>query len=437
MPSIVYKFGGTSLGSAECIRAVCDIIHKDKPNFVVVSAIAGVTDMLESFCSRSEIERQSLLEELKKKHETIVRDLNIAFPVVSWTSRLLPYVHKHHLSAVDKANILALGEDLSASLVQAVCLNRSLNIQFLEAREIILTDNNYNRATPNLTLMKKSWEKKKLSLETSYITQGFIGASRSGDTTVLGRGGSDYTAALLAEICDANEVRIYTDVDGIYTMDPKIIEKAQRIPELSFEEMKDLAHFGAKVLYAPMLSPCMRAGIPIFVTSTFNPSKGGTWIYATDKEVNCKSRIKALSLRQNQSLCSIDYSFLGCRGLDDILQKFQSFGIFPVLMTTQDNIVAFVLDDDDVSQEQQQCLLNTLSTVGIVRLYHDLALITMVGSGLSSPQIISTITEKLKVQPGPVFCCCQSAKTLSFVVSMQFAESIIEQLHNDYVKQNL
>ena len=435
MPSVVYKFGGTSLGSAECIQKVCDIIYADEPSFVVLSAIAGVTDMLESFYASSAQERRSLLRDLQKKHEAIVRDLNVPFPVSSWISRLFPYVNQQHLSVADRANILALGEDIAVALVKAVCRSRSLNIQSLEARDVILTDDNYSRATPDLSLMRRSWKDRQLSANTSYIIQGFIGASQAGETTILGRGGSDYTAALIAEICNASEVRIYTDVSGVYTMDPKVVENAQRIPELSFEEMQNLARFGAKVLYPPMLSPCMRAGIPIFVTSTFHSTQEGTWIYAIEREESLEPKITALSLRQNQSLCSIDFSSLD-QGMDELVYKLHSLGIFPELITTQNHTCSFILDNEGSSSEKLQSLQHALSTFRVVRLHHDMALITIVGSGLSCPKVMSTMMEGLHLQVAPLFCS-QSSKVLSFAVMSSCAKSIIAQLHNDFVKQDI
>ncbi|ACZ32951.1 lysine-sensitive aspartokinase 3 [Chlamydia pneumoniae LPCoLN] len=434
MSKIVYKFGGTSLATAENICLVCDIICKDKPSFVVVSAIAGVTDLLVDFCSSSLREREEVLRKIEGKHEEIVKNLAIPFPVSTWTSRLLPYLQHLEISDLDFARILSLGEDISASLVRAVCSTRGWDLGFLEARSVILTDDSYRRASPNLDLMKAHWHQLELN-QPSYIIQGFIGSNGLGETVLLGRGGSDYSATLIAELARATEVRIYTDVNGIYTMDPKVISDAQRIPELSFEEMQNLASFGAKVLYPPMLFPCMRAGIPIFVTSTFDPEKGGTWVYAVDKSVSYEPRIKALSLSQHQSFCSVDYTVLGCGGLEEILGILESHGIDPELMIAQNNVVGFVMDDDIISQEAQEHLVDVLSLSSVTRLHHSVALITMIGDNLSSPKVVSTITEKLRGFQGPVFCFCQSSMALSFVVASELAEGIIEELHNDYVKQ--
>ncbi|QVE49239.1 aspartate kinase [Chlamydia crocodili] len=435
MSPVVYKFGGTSLGTAESIRKVYAIVCKDAPRFVVVSAVAGITDLLDMFCCVSSEYREQIVLDIANRHDEIIHELQLIFSISPWIEKLNSYVNKKEIFPSDRAEILALGEDISASLFQAFCDDNNFPIEFLEARTVILTNGEYHRAAPDISRMRKNWHALNLKSDICYITQGFIGADISGKTTVLGRGGSDYSGALIAEMSNAEEVRIYTDVNGIYTMDPRIIEDAQLIPELSFEEMQNLATFGAKILYPPMLSPCVRAGIPIFVTSTFDVSKGGTWIYAMDKTVSYAPRVKALSLRQRQRLWSVDSGILGAVGLDKILPILDTYHVLPGLITSQDAKVSFTTDDDDISEEIIQDLYSKLSDIGTVHMLYDLALITMIGSGLASTKVVTTVTDKLRNYPSPIFCCCQSCMALSLVVPENLAGNIVEQLHNDYVKQ--
>ncbi|MEF9520205.1 aspartate kinase [Chlamydia crocodili] len=435
MSPVVYKFGGTSLETAESIRKVYAIVSKNTPHFIVVSAVAGITDLLDMFCSISSEYREQIVLDIAGKHNEIIHELRLAFSISPWIEKLNSYVDKEEISPSDRAEILAVGEDISASLFQAFCDSNNFPIEFLEARTVILTNGAYHRASPDISRMRENWHALNLKSDICYITQGFIGADASGKTTVLGRGGSDYSGALIAEMSNAEEVRIYTDVNGIYTMDPRIIEDAQLIPELSFEEMQNLATFGAKILYPPMLSPCVRAGIPIFVTSTFDVSKGGTWIYAMDKTVSYAPRVKALSLRQRQRLWSVDCGVLGAVSLDKILPILDTYHILPGLITSQDAKVSFTTDDDDISEEIIQDLYSKLSDIGTVHMLYDLALIAMIGSGLASTKVVTTVTDKLRNYPSPVFCCCQSCMALSLVVPENLAGNIVEQLHNDYVKQ--
>ncbi|WP_375793114.1 aspartate kinase [Chlamydia sp. 12-01] len=435
MPPVVYKFGGTSLGTAESIKKVYDIICKNTPQFIVVSAVAGITDLLDMFCSVSSEYREQIVLDIVKKHNEIIHDLQLAFSISPWIEKLNNCIDKEEISPSNRAEILAVGEDISASLFRAFCYSKNFSVEFLEARTVILTDDEYGRATPDVSRMHTNWQTLHFQNNVCYITQGFIGANSSGKTTLLGRGGSDYSSALIAEMSSAKEVRIYTDVNGIYTMDPRIIEDAQLIPELSFEEMQNLATFGAKILYPPMLSPCVRAGIPIFVTSTFDVSKGGTWIYAMDKIVGYEPRVKALSLRQHQRLWSVDCGGIGAVSLDKILPILDTYRVLPGLITSQDSTVSFTTDDDDVSEDVIRDLYCKLSSIGTVHMLYDLALITMIGSGLASTKVVTTVTEKLRNYPSPVFCCCQSCMALSLVVPENLAGNIVEQLHNDYVKQ--
>ncbi|AHK63344.1 Lysine-sensitive aspartokinase 3 [Chlamydia avium] len=434
MLSVVYKFGGTSLGRAENIRKASDIVCENKPRFIVVSAIAGITDLLDTFCSTPKQKRKKIVRDFEQRHQVIITELQITFSLDTWINKLYSYVDKQEICKKDRSEILALGEDLSASLFQAFCHKQGFAIEFLEARKVILTDNtSYDCATPDIVRMHRNWDKLSLPLETSYITQGFIGANSLGETTLLGRGGSDYTGALIAEMSGANEVHIYTDVNGIYTMDPRIIKDAQLIPELSFEEMQHLATFGAKILYPPMLSPCIRAGIPIFVTSTFDITKGGTRIYTADKATSYGVRVKALSLRQNQCLWSVDCSVLATISLDEILRLLEIYHILPDLMTLQNATISFITDNDEVPQSVICELCDQLSHLGSVHILHDLALVTMIGSGLVSTKIVAAVTDKFRNYPSPVCCYFQSSTTLSLAVPENLAGNIVEQLHNAYV----
>ncbi|ANG65790.1 aspartate kinase [Chlamydia gallinacea] len=436
MLPVVYKFGGTSLATAESIRKVYDIVFANQPRFIVVSAIAGITDLLDTFCSVPRRNREEIIRDFEQRHREIVAELQLTFSLDSWVDKLYSYADKQEISLKDRAEILALGEDVSASLFHAFCHKKGFFIEFLEARRVILTDNvSYDRAAPDIVRMRDNWDQLNLSLEKSYITQGFLGANSLGETTLLGRGGSDYTGALIAEISQANEVHIYTDVNGVYTMDPRIIKDAQLIPELSFEEMHHLARFGAKILYPSMLSPCIRAGIPIFVTSTFDITKGGSRIYATDKTTDYETRVIALSLRQNQCLWSID-CVLATISLDEILHVLEAYPILPDLITSQNATISFITDNDEVPESVICDLYKQLSHLGSVQILHDLALITMIGSGVISTQIVTEVTNKFRNYPFPVCCYFQSSTTLSLAVPENLAGNIVEQLHNVYVKQD-
>jgi aspartate kinase len=172
-------------------------------------------------------------------------------------------------------SILALGEDLSSLIIHSYLVSQGIKITWLNVRDYIITDDTFGKGVPDLNAIL---DRAKNLPNGLCITQGFIGSTVDGRTTTLGRGGSDYSAALLAEAIRSDELLIYTDVQGVYTQDPNLVSDAQLLPKLSFQKMAEMANFGAKVLHPATLGPCVRANIPIRVLSTFEPSKLGTYI---------------------------------------------------------------------------------------------------------------------------------------------------------------
>ncbi|EQM62416.1 aspartate kinase domain protein [Chlamydia ibidis 10-1398/6] len=380
--------------------------------------------------------RERIINKITNTHNLIIGDLGIEFSLMGWLEILHSYLdYNGNIEGSDRALILAIGEDISASLIGYVCHSRGFPIEFLEARRVIVTDSSYNRANPNIACMRENWMSLGLSQKKSYITQGFIGADLQNKTTLLGRGGSDYSAALIAELSEAKEVRIYTDVSGVYTMDPRVVEDAQLIPELSFEEMQHLATFGAKVLHPPMLLPCMRSSIPIFVTSIFEDYKDGTWIYAMDRTSSYESRVKALSVKKNQDLWFV----LGASSsvLEEVIHILHTCQVLPGIITSKENTITFTTDSADISPRIYHSLYHMLSEIGDVYTTKECALITMVGSGLASAAMLTQVTEKLQHESDHIFCCSQDHMKLSLVVSGKYAEYIVTQLHRDYVRKKL
>lgn len=267
--------------SAQSIRSVCHIIANDKPRFVVVSAVKGITDLLESFCSAPISLRKTLLQEIIHIHLDILYGFQLPFFLKPWIQKLTRYVYYDGFSPKEKADILATGEDISSALVLLFCQEHGIPVQFLEARKVILTDDVYDVATPDIEAMRLNWNLlSQPSSQHTCIMQGFIGTNSKGETTLLGRGGSDYSAALLAELIHADRICLYKDVDGIYTKDPHLEEGAKLISDMNFDEMEKLASLGARVLYRPTLISCRRSKTPIFVSCTFNTRIGGTLIHA-------------------------------------------------------------------------------------------------------------------------------------------------------------
>ena len=285
----VLKFGGTSLGSPERIKGVKKIIESNSiPSVIVVSAFGGITDELKhagELASLKNDEYKVLIERIRNKHihfvdtliaatdrEHISESVNKIFSQLTETLNgiyLLRELSRHSLDAV-----LCNGELLSSLIISRLIKGS----KFVDARTIIKTDSNFGYASVDFPV-SDSLIKNAIDESGSHvIVPGFIASNERDETTTLGRGGSDYTAAIIAAALNAEILEIWTDVDGFMTADPKKVEKAYAIDSLTYSEAIELSHFGAKVIYTPTLRPVYKKNIPIKVLNTFNTESKGTII---------------------------------------------------------------------------------------------------------------------------------------------------------------
>ena len=301
----VLKFGCTSVGSPERIRGVKKIIDsQSSPCVIVVSAFQGITDELKhvsELASERNDEYKLLLEKIILKHKEYVKQLIIKdkqhivleaieniFADLRQTLNgiyLLRELSKH---ALDQT--LSIGEILSSKIISSFIVNS----QYIDARRLIKTDSNFGFAGVDFTLSDKLIRKNINKIRKHIIVPGFIASNIKNETTTLGRGGSDYTAAIIAAALDAEVLEIWTDVDGFMTADPKKVDKAYAIESLTYSEAIELSHFGAKVIYTPTLRPVYKKNIPILVLNTFKPELKGTIICHKSSDDD-KSPIKGIS----------------------------------------------------------------------------------------------------------------------------------------------
>ncbi|MBC2840238.1 bifunctional aspartate kinase/homoserine dehydrogenase I [Robiginitalea sp. SC105] len=291
----VLKFGGSSVANAQAIVETRKIVSAEGgPVAVVVSALGGVTDLLLRTAAQAAAQQtdyQQGLESVEKRHLDAIRelipparqagvigriktDLNTletllegAFLIGETTPKLL-----------DK--IVSYGELLSSFLIAAYYESQGLVAVFRDSRELIVTDGAFGNAHVRMAASRARIRKALLGNSGISVLPGFVGATENGDTTTLGRGGSDYSAAIIAAALDAGELQIWTDVSGMYTANPRLVRQARPIPLISYEEAMELSHFGAKVLYPPTIQPALEAGIPIRIKNTFEPETEGTLIHA-------------------------------------------------------------------------------------------------------------------------------------------------------------
>lgn len=328
---IVLKFGGSSVADANRIRQVSKVIdqYTNTQNLtIVVSALGGITNLLETSgqeAFNNDLNYQHTIQEIEDRHFAVINELinpknrseiaalikmlcNAADQICHGISILNEYSDK------SKAKLLSLGEQMSSSLISS-CLNHlGHRNEWVDTGELIITDNTYLAGKIDHTLSKQKVLDTYKTITSLVVAPGFISKSKNGERTTLGRGGSDFTAALLANYLNAEQIDIWTDVNGMLTASPNIVSSAYSIPSLSYEEAMELSHFGAKVIYPPTIQPALEKKIPIRIKNTFEPNHPGTLI--EDQSKLNGSNVRGFSSIDNVSLITISGSgMVGVQGI--------------------------------------------------------------------------------------------------------------------------
>ncbi len=301
----VLKFGGTSVGSTGNIQIVKKILEEQSgPCVVVVSAFGGITDQIIHMATLASERNPAFREEMttiRERHVEAVKTL-ISGETCEFTLREVESLVEEFQDALqgiyllqDLSNktldfLLSFGERLSATIIARYVKNAI----YIDSRQLIHTDSDFGKATVHFDISNKKIQDKLKDLKTLAILPGFVASDDQGRTTTLGRGGSDYTAAIFAAALHADVLEIWTDVNGFMTADPRIVPKAYPVECMSYEEAMELSHFGAKVIFTPTLTPAYKENIPIRVKNTFDSSQPGTLI---SQDIRCKQSemIKGIS----------------------------------------------------------------------------------------------------------------------------------------------
>jgi aspartokinase/homoserine dehydrogenase 1 len=321
----ILKFGGSSVATPARIKSVIEILkpylHENKCA-VVFSAFGGVTDTLITLSVAAlagDDTYKDQLRLLENRHLDAVRDLigiqkqSSVIAQVKFTFNELEDV-LHGVFLVKERTprtldyIMSFGERLSAYIIAEAIKDQKINANYLDARKVVCTDNHFGHARINFSLTNQRIQEHFASHDSLQIITGFIGSSPSGETTTIGRSGSDYTAAIFAAALNATSLEIWTDVDGMMTADPRKVKKAFTVKEMTYEEAMELSHFGAKVIFPATMQPAMVNHIPIWIKNTFNPAFAGTKI--SDKSNGKNLIIKGISSMDKISLLSVQGSGL-------------------------------------------------------------------------------------------------------------------------------
>jgi len=370
----VMKFGGTSVGDASCIARSAQIIArgaKEKPCVAVVSAMSGVTNRLIEAARTAQAGNASnafaILEAMRRQHEAALTSLisqesgraqirQRMAEVFAEGSRLCEGTSLlRELTPRTLDAISSLGERLSAPLVAAAVNELGISSEAIEATELIVTDGYHGGAEPQMEATReKSQARLRPLLEKGIvpIVTGFIGATAEGQLTTLGRGGSDYSATILGAALDADEVIIWTDVDGVLTADPRLVPEARTIPVISYLEAAELAYFGAKVLHPKTLSPVIQAAIPVWIRNSFAPERAGTKITPEGRSIG--GGVKALTAIRDVTLISVGGP--GIVGLPDVVGRTFSTtsevraNVLLISQSSSQNDICFIVSTADAQR---------------------------------------------------------------------------------------
>lgn len=441
----VAKFGGTSVANFEAMSR-CAAIIENNPNtkLVVSSACSGVTNLLVELANgvSNEQQRADILQKLADIHEAILAKLEHATETANEVYQILDTVTSLAEAASIQSShkltdhLVACGELMSTHILAQLMRERGINAIRFDIRQVLRTDDDFGKAEPDVAQTELLAAEKLLPLcqEHVVVTQGFIGSDEQGNTTTLGRGGSDYSAALIAEAVKAEGLEIWTDVPGIYTTDPRIAAKASPIAEISFSEASEMANFGAKILHPSTLVPALRHDIPVFVGSSKEPEKGGTWIR---HQVQSSPLFRALALRCNQTMVTLrsDKMFHAYGFLAKVFEILAKHKVSVDLITTSEISVSLTLDQTDTSGGAPQlpaaahAELEQLCTVEIEQ---NLCLVALIGNNMSesrgyAKQVFGTL-EDMNLR---MICFGASPHNLCFLVHESVSRQAIQKLHKE------
>ncbi|MGI9256137.1 MAG: aspartate kinase [Salinispira sp.] len=447
---IVQKFGGTSVGSADMINRVLKIAREQQekqPLVLVASAMGGATSALERMGEHAAAGRSAAaadtLRQLKNQHYTALVDL-LEVPLYEQGKKALSSIFdeiKRLLSglelirevSVNSMNtLLSFGEILSTTLIYYRALQLGMKAALLDSRKFMKTQQEDNR---NVLAVEKTYQaiRKQLRPQAGLllIAQGFIASDEQELTTTLGRGGSDYSATIIAAALNADEVQIWTDVNGIMTCDPRVIQQAAAIEELSYEEAAELSYFGAKVIHPAAIQPAVEKNIPVLVKNTRRPEEPGSRIHRRGgrrgiQGIIGKGGVTLVTIQSSRMLNA--YGFL--RKIFEIFEKHQ----VPIdIIATSEVSVSLTIDDNHTMTVMEK-ELNTFSTVHIER---NMASISLVGQNLWNSSFLSNeVLAALAHVPLRMISLGGANINLSIVVPREELDPTLRRLHDTLFPQN-
>lgn len=444
------KFGGTSVEDATAIRNITEIVRKEIPRhpLVVVSACAGVTNqLLQTASLASQGKKDDALQivaSLEGRHKKIVKEL--------FDTDTTRFLHKHiavfaeELAAlVNGVSILgeltsrsldtfaAYGERMSSFIVHHYFEARKLRSFLVDSRSFMITDEQFTKAVPMFDIVEhKLREIVQPKIDNNYVvvTQGFIGSTQSGITTTVGRGGSDYSAAIIGALLGAEDIQIWTDVDGILTSDPSVVHDAKKIKVMSFNEAAELAYFGARVLHPETILPAVKKNIPVHVLNSRRPESMGTLIIAKPK-VDKRCIVKSIAYKEGITIISIVSTrmFLAHGFLENVFDVFHKYRTVVHTVATSEVSVSVTVDN----VHNLGHILRELKEFATVSVSDKKAIVCVVGEHLkNSPGVAARILNAITDVNVNMISQGASEINISLVIDDEHVDDVVRRLHKEF-----
>lgn len=433
---IIMKFGGTSVGSAESIRRVRDIVtsRAEQEPVVVVSAVSGVTDLLMELVRAEGELADNLLQKIHRRHQDVIDGLWEKDPhgLKQYVKSTLEqeYRNADRLNGNERSDrIVSLGEIISSRIVSKFIAEHCA-AESVVATRLIVTDDSFGVAEviDNATRALIAGARSQLTgRKTIPVVTGFIGATEDGRITTLGRGGSDYTAALLGYYLDAEEIQIWTDVDGVFSADPRQIPAACLVDEITYKEASELAAFGAKVLHPKTMRPAVHGNIPVRIANTFSPEAASTRIVASSQR---SGKVIAVAAKKSVIMVNIYAAeMLLERGfLARICTVFAKHNISIDIISASETSVSVTLDNHG----QLDSAIRELEEFSAVSVNDAVGLVSVIGQGISSrPELLAEVAARLadmNVKPEMVSVGAQGIN-ISLVIAGGDVVRVADSLH--------
>lgn len=441
------KFGGTSVANYDAITRMISIVRGrlDEKPVVVVSALSKVTDLLykisDEAAQRNRAGAMELIGQLRKRHLDLADELMEDSPEECGDAKekingicdsLVSFVDAvcavGELSPRSKAIIISNGEYLSSNVICCAMNASGIRTNYIDARRMIVTDDNYLKGEPDMEAISDKVPGVVLGAyeyADAVITQGFVSATAMGEPTVLGRGGSDYSASLIGMAIDATRIEIWTDVDGVRTADPRRVDNTKCLDKISFEEAAEMAHFGAKVLHPLTIEPAVKKNIPIYVLNSMNPEGQGTAILQSSfiedgvKSVSCKENILVINIFSTKMINTSGF-------LKKVFAIFSEYKVSVDLISTSEANISVTVD----ASQDIRGVVGALSEFAEVYVDPDKSQVSVIGKNIVNLKGLLEQTFA-PLRDCRIYMISQGASyvNISFVVDRSALTDVVRQIH--------